>query len=112
MTGVLREHEAGARTADLAREHGVSAVYLLGPILQQGFPRGKRLTQLEDESAKLLPVRKRRARHRAMGVRTKRPHSALGYITSAAHAANLTATCDRPRNPDQLRRSRVAPPSA
>jgi putative transposase len=40
-----------------------------------------------------------------------RPHSALGYMTPAAHAANLTATNDRLRNPDQLRRSFVAPPA-
>src|SRR5713226_4193612 len=39
----------------------------------------------------------------------QRPHSALGYLTPAAYAANLTATCDRLRNPDQLRRSHVAP---
>jgi transposase InsO family protein len=37
-----------------------------------------------------------------------RPHSALGYLTPAAHAANLAATNDRLRNPDQLRRSFVA----
>lgn len=37
-----------------------------------------------------------------------RPQSALGYLTPAAYAANLTATCDRLRNPDQLRRSHVA----
>jgi putative transposase len=41
----------------------------------------------------------------------QRPHSALGYLTPARHAANLTATCDRLRNPDQLRRSHVAPPA-
>jgi transposase InsO family protein len=41
----------------------------------------------------------------------RRPHSALGYITPAAYAANLTATDDRLRNPDQLRRSSVAPPA-
>jgi putative transposase len=41
----------------------------------------------------------------------KRPHSALGYITPAAYAANLTATDDRLRNPDQLRRSSVAHPA-
>ena len=40
-----------------------------------------------------------------------RPHSALGYLTPAAHAANLAATNDRLRNPDQLRRSSVAPPA-
>ncbi|MFL5158247.1 MAG: IS3 family transposase [Microvirga sp.] len=41
----------------------------------------------------------------------RRPHSALGYITPAAYAANLTATDDRLRNPDQLRRSSVAQPA-
>jgi putative transposase len=40
-----------------------------------------------------------------------RPHSALRYLTPAAYAAHLTATCDRLRNPDQLRRSHVAPPA-
>jgi putative transposase len=41
----------------------------------------------------------------------RRPHSALGYRTPAAYAANLPATCDRLRNPDQLHRSHVAPPA-
>ena len=41
----------------------------------------------------------------------RRPHSALGYLTPAAYAANLPATCDRLRNPDQLRRSHVAHPA-
>ena len=40
-----------------------------------------------------------------------RPHSALGYLTPAAHAANLAATNDRLRNPHQLRRSFVASPA-
>ena len=39
----------------------------------------------------------------------RRPHSALGYLTPEEFAANLTATGDRRRNPDQLRRSPVAP---
>lgn len=41
----------------------------------------------------------------------QRPHSALGYLTPAVYAAHLTATCDRLRNPDQLRRSHVALPA-
>jgi putative transposase len=45
------------------------------------------------------------------GYNLHRPHSALGYLTPAAFAANLTATEDRLRNPDQLRRSSVAPPA-
>ncbi|MCD0421842.1 IS3 family transposase [Rubrivivax sp. JA1024] len=38
----------------------------------------------------------------------ERPHSALGYLTPAAYTATFTATGDRLRNPDQLRRSPVA----
>lgn len=41
----------------------------------------------------------------------RRPHSALGYLTPTDYAANLSATRDRLRNPDQLRRSHVAPPA-
>src|ERR1700677_5141195 len=41
----------------------------------------------------------------------RRPHSALGYLTPTAYAANLSATSDRLRNPNQLRRSHVAPPA-
>jgi transposase InsO family protein len=41
----------------------------------------------------------------------ERPHSSLQYLTPAAYAATLTATSARLRNPDQLRRSPVAPPA-
>lgn len=41
----------------------------------------------------------------------QRPHSAIGYLTPAAYAANFSATDDRLRNPDQLRRSPVAHPA-
>ncbi|RXH12436.1 IS3 family transposase [Bradyrhizobium guangzhouense] len=41
----------------------------------------------------------------------ERPHSSLKYQTPVAYAAILTATDDRLRNPDQLRRSPVAPPA-
>jgi len=40
-----------------------------------------------------------------------RPHSPLGYRTPAAYATFITATDDRLRNPDQLRRSPVAQPA-
>ncbi len=39
---------------------------------------------------------------------TARPHSALGYFTPAAYAANVTAMGDRHRNPDQFHHSLVA----
>lgn len=41
----------------------------------------------------------------------RRPHSAIGYLTPAAYAAQLPATGERLRNPDQLRRSPIAPPA-
>jgi len=41
----------------------------------------------------------------------ERPHSSLKYQTPAAYAATFSATGDRLRNPDQLRRSPVAPPA-
>ena len=41
----------------------------------------------------------------------QRPHSSLQYLTPAAYAATFTATGARLRNPDQLRRSPVAPPA-
>ena len=39
------------------------------------------------------------------------PQSALGYVSPAVYDATLTETCDRLRNPDQLHRSHVAPPT-
>jgi hypothetical protein len=39
----------------------------------------------------------------------QRPHSSLRFLTPAAYAANFTATNDRLRNPDQIRRAPVAP---
>ena len=56
IIGVLREHEAEARTADLARRHGVSEATLYNWKTQYGgleVSEAKRLKQLEDETAKL-----------------------------------------------------------
>ncbi|CAL76082.1 Putative integrase, catalytic domain (fragment) [Bradyrhizobium sp. ORS 278] len=42
---------------------------------------------------------------------SERPRSSLKYQTQAAYAATFTATGDRLRKNDQLRRSPVAPPA-
>ena len=50
------EHEAGAKTADLARKHGVSEATLYNWKAKYGgmdVSEAKRLKQLEDENAKL-----------------------------------------------------------
>jgi putative transposase len=56
IIGVLREHEAGAKTAELARKHGVSEATLYNWKAKYGgmdVSEAKRLKQLEDENSKL-----------------------------------------------------------
>ena len=56
IIGVLKEHEAGAKTADLGRKHGVSEATLYNWKAKYGgleVSEAKRLKQLEDENAKL-----------------------------------------------------------
>jgi putative transposase len=56
IIGVLREHEAGAKAADLARKHGVSEATLYNWKAKYGgmdVSEAKRLKQLEDENSKL-----------------------------------------------------------
>ena len=56
IIGVLREHEAGAKTADLARKHGVSEATLYNWKAKYGgmdVSEAKRLKHLEDENARL-----------------------------------------------------------
>ena len=56
IIGVLREHEAGAKTADLARKHGVSEATLYNWKAKYGgmdVSDAKRLRSLEDENRKL-----------------------------------------------------------
>ena len=56
IIGVLREAEAGARTGDLARKHGVSEATLYNWKARYGgleVSEAKRLRALEDENGKL-----------------------------------------------------------
>ena len=56
ISAVLREHEAGAKTADLARKHGISEATLYNWKAKYGgmdVSDAKRLRALEDENRKL-----------------------------------------------------------
>ncbi|MDB5607136.1 MAG: transposase, partial [Bradyrhizobium sp.] len=56
IIAVLKEHEAGAKTADLARKHGISEATLYNWKAKYGgmdVSEAKRLKALEDENAKL-----------------------------------------------------------
>jgi putative transposase len=56
IIGILREHEAGAKAADLCRKHGLSEATLYNWKAKYGgmeVSEAKRLRALEDENAKL-----------------------------------------------------------
>ena len=56
IIGILREQKAGAKTADMARKHGVSEVTLYNWKAKCGgmdVSDAKRLKALEDENGKL-----------------------------------------------------------
>ncbi len=56
IIGVLREHEAGAKAADLARKHGISEATLYNWKARYGgldVSEARRLKALEDENGKL-----------------------------------------------------------
>ena len=56
IIGVLKEHEAGVKTADLARKHAISEATLYNWKARYGgmeVSEAKRLKALEDENAKL-----------------------------------------------------------
>ena len=56
IIAVLREHEAGAKTADLARKHGISEATLYNWKAKYGgmdISDAKRLKALEEENARL-----------------------------------------------------------
>lgn len=56
IVAVLREHEAGMKTADLARKHGISEATLYNWKAKYGgldVSEARRLKALEDENRKL-----------------------------------------------------------
>jgi putative transposase len=56
IIGILREGEAGAKTADLCRKHGLSAATIYSWTANFGgmdVSEAKRLRALEDENTKL-----------------------------------------------------------
>jgi putative transposase len=56
IIGILREHESGAKTADVCRKHGISETTFYKWKAKYGgleVSDAKRLKALEDENAKL-----------------------------------------------------------
>ena len=56
IIGILKQHEAGVKTADLCREHGISAATFYGWKSKFGgmdVSEAQRLRALEDENSRL-----------------------------------------------------------
>jgi transposase InsO family protein len=99
-----------------AQEHRITWHFIApGKPMQNGFCEsfnGRMRDELLNESLFFgLDHARTRISAWAEDYNQRRPHSALRYLTPAAYAATLRTTCDRLRNPDQLRRSHVAPPA-
>jgi putative transposase len=59
IIGILKQHEAGVKTADLCREHGISAVTFYGWKSKFGgmdVSEAQRLRAMEDENRHLKPL--------------------------------------------------------
>ena len=59
IIGILREQDAGAKAADLARKHGISEATLYNWKAKYGgldVSEAKRLKALEDENVKLKKI--------------------------------------------------------
>ena len=56
IIGILKQHEAGVKTADLCREHGISAATFYGWKSKFGgmdVSEAQRLSAMEDENRRL-----------------------------------------------------------
>ncbi len=59
MIGILKQSEAGAKTGELCRQHGISAATFYGWRSKYGgleVSEAKRLKQLEEENGKLKRI--------------------------------------------------------
>ena len=59
IIGVLREHEAGAKTEEVCRRHGISSATLYKWKSKYGgleVPEARRLKSLEDENRRLKHI--------------------------------------------------------
>ena len=88
-----------------AEEHNICWHFIApGKPMQNGFCEsfnGRMRDELLNESLFLsLDHARTKITNWVDDYNQRRPHSALGYLTPAAYAANLSATRDRLRNPD------------
>ena len=109
IIGILREQEAGAKTGDLARKHGVSEASIYNWKAKFGgmdVSEAKRLKQLEEENAKL----KKLLAEQMLDVAAMRELlSKNGRARRAARSRRAFAGRDRPVGTSGLQHCRSGP---
>ena len=118
IIAVLREHEAGAKTGELARKHGISEATLYNWKAKYGgmdVSEAKRLRMLEDENRKLKKLlakreekenSKRRSRRTAKlgrGISALRPRSAARWCEFSRRGSPLWGLLSAPWSAGSLR---------
>ena len=102
IIAVLKEHAAGASLHQANRSRNAFVESFNGRMRDE-FLNETLFFDLDDARSKVAVW--------VADYNAERPYSSLKYLTPAAYAATFPATDDRLRNPDQLRRSPVAPPA-
>ena len=99
IIAVLREHEAGAKTADLARKHGISEATLYNWKAKYGgmdVSDAKRLRSLEDENRKLKKLlAESMLDRRAEGASGKKMVGPAAKREAVAHLRNVLEMSER-----------------
>ena len=106
---MLKEHEAGAKTADLARKHGVSEATLYNWKAKFGgmdVSEAKRLKALEEENARL---KKLLAEQMLDAAALRELLSKKGMARRAARRRRASAGRDGPVGTSGLRHRRSGP---
>jgi putative transposase len=100
IIAVLREHEAGAKTGDLARKHGISEATLYNWKAKYGgmdVSEAKRLRMLEDENRKLkkLLAESDAGQLRAQGASCKKMVGPAAKREAVAHLRGVVQMSER-----------------
>ena len=112
IIGILKEQEAGAKTADLCRKHGISEATFYKWKAKYGgleVSEAKRLKALEDENAKLKKLLGRgdARQRRAEGSAGKKMVTPAAKREAVAHLRSAFEMSERRACDDRLRRMTV-----
>jgi len=92
IVGILKEHEAGRKVAELAREHGVSEATLYGWKSKYGGMEVGEAQRLMPAGFAMLADARTKISNWHQEYNSERPHSSLGYRTPNEFAETLRSS--------------------